>query len=324
MITSHDVAKLAGVSQATVSRAFREDCYINPQTKKKVLDAANELGYFPNLSAKGLKSNRSGVIGLILANYDNRFYTSVTKALEAQMNVHGYRFMIAFSDEDPQKERRYLESFISTRVDGIILAPISKGNSDIVKSAESFGIPVLQFTNRLFPDVSSYCVDDEYGMYVAAKHLLNMGHRRILMVDSADRFSVKSRGFRKAMEEFSCFSDGCIVSCNSKGDMTSPIIFSIGDYKPTAIIGSNSLITVAALRSCRRLGISVPDDMSFIAYDDNEWLDFMHIDAVGHPMEEIGRGLSDTMLELINGQGTVNRLVSPFLVARNSVKRLIH
>ena len=163
MITSHDVAKLAKVSQTTVSRAFRDDCYIHPETRKKVLEAANKLGYFPNYSAKCLKKKQSKIIGLLLSNYNNKFYTTITQSIESHMNENGYRLMLTFSDEKPDKERKYLESFISSRVDGIIYMPVSRSNEDLVKATAQFDIKVLQFTRNLYDYLDAFFIDDELG-----------------------------------------------------------------------------------------------------------------------------------------------------------------
>ena len=331
MITSHDVAKLANVSQTTVSRAFRDDCYIDPKTRQKVLDAAKQLGYFPNYSAKSLKNKQSKIIGLLLASYDNKFYTTVTKAIESYMNDKGYRFMLAFSDEKPEKERKYLESFISSRVDGIIYMPVSSANEDLVKATKQFDIAVLQFTRQIYDYLDAYLIDDENGTFIATRHLLNMGHRRILIVESEVNKgrSPKVNGYHRALEEYGVEADEAnILYFDPEKDIVSEIAYAISDSRATAVLASNNMFTLSALRACRRLSLRIPEDISFISYDDNEWLEFMHIDSVAHPISEIGKQISDIMIELIARRKEDNMLpptvktAKPYMVVRNSVKRI--
>ena len=330
MITSHDVAKLAKVSQTTVSRAFRDDCYIHPETRKKVLEAAEKLGYFPNYSAKSLKKKQSKIIGLLLSNYNNKFYTKITQSVESHMTDNGYRLMLTFSDEKPDKERKYLESFISSRIDGLIFIPVSRKNEDLVKAMAGFDIKVLQFTRNLYDYLDTFFIDDEFGTYMATKYLLNMGHSRILIIESEvnRESSLKIAGYRRAMEEAGAECvPGCVLYLDTDAD-TSLIAYAASDLRPTAVISSSSMFTLSALKACQCLNLKIPDDISFISYDDNEWLDFMHIDAVAHPMDEIGENISDFLLEMINSKddpethAPVVRMIKPHLVVRNSVKRL--
>jgi len=331
MITSHDVAKLANVSQTTVSRAFRDDCYIDPKTRQKVLDAAKQLGYFPNYSAKSLKNKESKIIGLLLASYDNKFYTTVTKAIESHMHDKGYRFMLAFSDEKPEKERKYLESFISSRVDGIIYMPVSRANEDLVKAAKQFDIAVLQFTRQIYEQLDAYLIDDENGTFIATRHLLNMGHRRILIMESEvnEGRSPKIDGYRRALQEYGVeVEEDRILYLDPEKDVVSDLAYAISDSRATAIIASNNMFTLSTLRACRRLSLRIPEDISFISYDDNEWLDFMHIDSVAHPFDEIGKRLSDMLIERIadckskQDAPPITKTAKPYMVVRNSVKRL--
>ncbi len=331
MITSHDVAKLANVSQTTVSRAFRDDCYIDPQTRQKVLDAAKKLGYFPNYSAKSLKNKQSKIIGLLLASYDNKFYTTVTKAIESHMHDKGYRFMLAFSDEKPEKERKYLESFISSRVDGIIYMPVTPANEDLLHAARQFNIAVLQFTRSIYDQLDTYLIDDENGMFIATRHLLNMGHRRILVMENLVNKgrSPKIDGYRRAMNEYGVGVDeNNILYFDPEQDMVSDLAYAISDSRATAIVASNNLFSISTLRACRRLSLRIPEDISFISYDDNEFLDFMHIDSVAHPIDEIGKQLSELLIDRITlrkadqDAPAVHKMAKPYLVVRNSVKRI--
>ena len=183
MVTSQDVARLANVSQATVSRAFREDVYINPETKKKVLKAAEELGYYPNYSARSLKNQKSGIIGLMLSDADNMFYTKLTKSMEKYMKLRGYRLMLTYNDEDPDKERECLESLISSRVEGVFCIPVSERNRDLYDVMRKNGIHVVQVIRKMYDDLNTVVINDEMGGYLATSYLLDRGHRNILITE---------------------------------------------------------------------------------------------------------------------------------------------
>ncbi len=153
MVNSQDVAKYANVSQATVSRAFREDVYINPETKKKVLRAAEELGYFPNYSARSLKQRKSGLIGVMLSDADNVFYNVLIKYIEKFFREKGLRLLLTYNDEDPRKERECLESMLSSRVEGAICLPVSASNKDLYTLMKKNGIHIVQVIRRLFQNL---------------------------------------------------------------------------------------------------------------------------------------------------------------------------
>ena len=330
MVTSHDVAKLAKVSQTTVSRAFRDNCYINPETKQKVLEAAKKLGYYPNYAAKALKHQKSKIIGLLFANANNSFYMSLTQAVESYANERGYRLMLSFTDEDPKKERKYLESFISSRVDGLIYIPVSTDNSDLVDTLSTFDIKVMQFVRELYPQLNTFSINDEYGAYLAVKRLINLGHRQILLpeFDINRTTSKKTAGYLRAFRESGLEADpSLIIYLPFDVDYVSSITYALSEYGATAILSSNSILTVSALKACERLGLSIPDDISFIAYDDNEWLDFMKIDTVAHPMSEIGSQMISSLIDLIENDDSSEaqpqiHTIKPFLLMRNSVKKL--
>ena len=323
MTTSYDVARLAGVSQSTVSRAFRENGKIDPATREKVMEAAKALGYYPNSAARDLKNGETNIIGLLMPDINNTFYSAVTKEIESNLGELGYKLMITFSDANAEKERLSLETLISSRVAGIVYVPTSAKNADIVKNAEATGISVLQFTNKLIEGTPSYMIDDEYGGYTAAKYIFNMNHDRVLIFESSynEKYSAKAEGFLRAAREAGGSIEGNVVFCDTKKDLVSQIIVALTNYRPTAVISTNVILTIAVLRACRRIGYSVPDDINMVAYDDSEWLDFMHIDVVAHPIKEIGREVTDMLMSLIRGTATsADVMTRPYLIVRNSVK----
>ena len=167
---------------------------------------------------------------------------------------------------------------------------------------------------------------------MATRYLINIGHRQILIIESEVNrgASLKVKGYQRAFAEAGMeLNSGSILYLNADVDSTSSIAYSASDLRSTAIISSSSMFTLSALKACQCLNLRIPDDISFISYDDNEWLDFMHIDSVAHPMDEIGEMISDFLLNMINSKESADehkpiiKMIKPHLVVRNSVKRIL-
>lgn len=329
MVTSQDVARLANVSQATVSRAFREDVYINPETKKKVLKAAEELGYYPNYSARSLKNQKSGIIGLMLSDADNMFYTKLTKSMEKYMKLRGYRLMLTYNDEDPDKERECLESLISSRVEGVFCIPVSERNRDLYDVMRKNGIHVVQVIRKMYDDLNTVVINDEMGGYLATSYLLDRGHRNILITEYGfnEKMPVKTAGYMRAFQERGLSSEYAHILDLPFGVDTSALIAgAIVSNNATAIITSNSPMTISALKACKNQGLEIPRDISFIAYDDSPWLDLLNITAMTHPMEDIGKSMADMLYKMLDDSTAPLRPVSlevkPYLLLRNSIRQV--
>jgi len=335
MVTSSDVARLAKVSPTTVCRAFRDDCYVHSDTRKKILAIADELGYFPNYSAKSLKDNKSRIIGLLLSDTNNIFFASLTENIEHLINERGYRLMLAFSNEDAKKERQQLQYFISLRVSGIIYMPVSRSNEDIIKKMKDFDINVLQFARDMYSFFDTYTVDDEEGAYMATSHLLKKGHRNIIITDYDInmRAPVKTMGYARAFKEAGIpLDERNIISLPYNMDASSLIAGAIVERNATAIVTSNNIMTLKALKACNQLKLSIPDDISFIAYDDSEWLEFLGITVIAHQMDRISIDITNALLSLIDSDSSKNMeekkkpqktWVKPYLLLRNSTKDIL-
>ena len=179
MVSSRDVARLAKVSQSTVSRAYREDVYIDPNTRKRVFEAAKQLGYYPNFSARSLRNQQSRIIGLMLSDPNNGFFASLSQHIEKRVAQEGYRLLLAYNEENAEKERNSLESLISTRAEGVLTIPVSRRNEDMYQIMRSNRIGTVQLLRPVYDNMNTVMVNDELGAYIATKYLLEQGHRRM-------------------------------------------------------------------------------------------------------------------------------------------------
>ena len=330
MVNSQDVAKQANVSQATVSRAFRDDTRISPETKRKVIKAAEDLGYYPNYSARGLKQKKSRIIGIMMSDADNIFYNALIKQLERSLVAKGYRLLLSYNDEDPRRERECLESMLSSRVEGVFCIPVSTENEDLYSIMKKNNIHIVQIIRILFPGFDAVTINDEMGAYMATNHLLSQGHKNILMTEYSfnELHPVKTAGYLRALNE-NGLTDDCarILDLSYNVDNSALIAGAMINGNCTAIITSNTIMTINALKAIKSQGLSIPEDISVIAYDDNAWLEFLGVSAITHPMEEIGKAMSELLIGRIEKDSRLPEpqaqiKIKPFLLLRNSIKKI--
>jgi len=204
-VTIEDIAKIAGVSVNTVSRALNNKPDIKEETKKKILKIAKELGYVKNVAASSLRQKVSKTIGVVLEDSSNPFYAEVLKGIEFASRKYGYQLMLMNTERVYENEEKAILTFLQRRVDGFIIAPVQTNDKDIRKLADmNFPVVIL---GRHFEgiNVDEIHSDEVKGGYLATKHLIERGKRHILMINSyLFRSAAKMRleGYKKALEEF--------------------------------------------------------------------------------------------------------------------------
>lgn len=337
MASSKDVAKLANVSVSTVSRAFREEVYINEVTKIKVFKAARELGYTPNLVARSLRNQKSKVIGLIISDIDNIFYSIVTRIIESNLKKAGYRLLLTYSNESSEQELENLNLLSSSQCEGIIFTPTSTKNQATISRLKKQGTALVQMYRVGFEDIDSVMVDNQKGAYSATKHLINSGHSNILLltVKNSIPFSSKnnkpidlrSEGYKQALlEENLPVLDSNIVFLPYHTDLRGLISQKLRETKPTAVIAGTNLIAMDLVKSCKEMKLSIPNDISLVMFDDVDWASLYGITTIAQPITEIAQATCSAILEQIENRKTSNTTFfsnfEPVLISRNSVKNL--
>lgn len=329
MATCREVAKLAGVSTATVSRAFKSGSSINDETQKKILDAAAQLNYVPNLLARGLKSKKSNIIGLIVSDIDNPFYSVVIQNIEAELKKMNYRIIMLFSNENEQQEIENLNILLSSRVDGIIFTPVSKKNRAMIESVKQYNIPILQLYRIAYDDIDSLIIDDEKGAYMATKHLIQNGHSRILLIsENATLPPNRENGFCRAFSDSGMkMNDDYILHVPFYVTARDLLSRKIKALNPTAIIAVTNTLAIETIKLLKELKISIPEDMSIIIYDDISWVSLFDATAISHPINDIACSVSRIILNRIRRKdpnpGVAKSVIDPILISRNSVKYIV-
>jgi LacI family transcriptional regulator len=328
-----DVAALAGVSPGTISNVLNKPELVAPETRARVLDAIEKLGWVRNESARQLRAGRSASIGLVVRNIANPFFSDLAHGVGEVAAAAGYSVLLSDSAQDPGREREALDLFQQLRVRGVILAPISQ------KPGEAFprrpDMPVV-LTNRLstFYDVCTVYVDDFVGGQLAAAHLIERGHRRIAAVGgTVDTAQVRERrdGASRAvllgnpeatLQIFS--SERLDIDAGRTG--AAQIMALPEDERPTAVFALNDLIAIGLLQGLRTRNVAVPQTICIVGYDDIKFAAAaaVPLSSVRQPRAELGRRATEllireiTALENAEAHQHVQERLTPELVVRLS------
>lgn len=273
-ITMHDVAKEAGVSLMTVSRVVNEKEDVSPATRQKVVGVIKKLNYRPSSIARGLATQRTGTLGVVVPDISNPFFSSIVRIAEEEAYAQDYSVFLGNTNEDPQREMAVLQSLEDNQVDGLILCSSRLEDDVLTNVLRRFPTSVLVFRERKSNDIGSITLDDVFGGEIAINHLLKSGHKNIGLV-SGPSISLSAfgryQGYQKALRESGIsVREDWIRRCPPTVESGHQAVHSLISENPeiTALFCHNDLIAVGALQACVDLGRKVPDDIAIIGYDD--------------------------------------------------------
>ncbi|MDR0708486.1 MAG: LacI family transcriptional regulator [Spirochaetaceae bacterium] len=272
--TMKDVARLAGVTQPTVSHVINGTASISKEVSEKVLEAIGKLNYRPNELARGLKTNTSKTIGIVTPDITNSYYACIAKEIEILLVQKGYIAFLSNTDYNRASEQNVIDKLLRYNVDGILIL-CEFLNREPLKHLERYGIPVVFLDDE--PEEYSGCMistDNERGGYLAAKYLIDRGHRRIAYLgEKMSLYPMKMRyeGYRKALTESGIpLNENLMILDNDtvydfgKGLKYSESILA---KKPDAVFASTDIIAIGFMRACISAGIKIPDDIAIVGYD---------------------------------------------------------
>lgn len=330
MSTIVDVARLAGVSTATVSRVINSPDSVKPSTRDRVLRAMKTCGYRYNALARGFATRKSKILGLIVPSITNPVFAESTRGTQDVADDRDYRVVQANTDYSAEREARMIRTFREMRVDGILLTTTDPRHPFLRDLAEEgFPLVLLYSTVRRGP-ISCVGVDNFRGGYLAAAHLAERGHRRIGMIagefSTSDKSCHRWHGFRK------CLSD-CGLSYDSRRVLQFPYDLENGKRgirelmalpePPTAVFCSNDFLAIGAMEGAREMGLDIPGDLSVVGFDDMPLTGFVSpgLNTIRQPAREMGRLGAQTLLARIEEPSAppVHRLLDIQLIERESV-----
>jgi LacI family transcriptional regulator len=297
MANIYDVANAAKVSVATVSAVVNNTAYVSPTLKARVEAAIKRLGYRPNLIARGLATQQSRTLGVIVPNIANPFWPDVVRGIEDEAHRRGYTLLLASGDDDAVKEARYLAMFLAQRVDGILLTKAAGGLSrDVLAQLKSSRTPVVQMM-RSSRTISgdTVLVDERGGSFEAVAHLARLGYQRIAMINGLPDVSTsKNRlaGYREALEASGrTFDDDLVAHGDFWIDSGYRSGLEILKKRPQAVFIANYLMTIGFMRALKQYQLRCPEDIAIVTCDDHPWLDSFapRLTTVNLPKYELGQ-----------------------------------
>lgn len=281
-VTLRDVAREAGVHPATASRALNETTrpLVNEDTARRVLRAASHLGYRPNPIARGLKTNRSTTVGVLLPDLTNPLFPPIVRGIEDRLAEAGYTAVLANTDNDPEKERVHVEMMRGRQVEGFILATAER-NDPLIDDLMSSRTPVV-LVNRTVENESAHAVvaDDHLGSKMAVDHLLSLGHTRVAHIMGPERLSTarnRLEGFTAAMRAAGAEVDQALIHAagaftEAEGARAFRMLLE-AKVPFTAVFAANDLLALGCLDVMEEKGIICPLQVSVVGYNDIPFLD---------------------------------------------------
>lgn len=330
--TMQDVAKQAGVSKATVSHVINGTRYVEKGTKQRVLQAITDLDYRPNAAARSLTTRRTDIIGMVISDATNLFFSEMLAGVDDVIRAKNYGLVVCNTDEILEREDHYLNLLLGQRVDGIIAAATSK-RWNALAAAEVQHTPVV-FVDRKFEYLEEpfVGVDNQGGAAIGTRHLIECGHSQIGILAGFQRLSTmreRAAGFRQALAEanLACRDEWVITSELSieSGKESTLQTLSQAD-RPTALFAGNNLLCLGALLALRELGLRCPDDISIVSFDDHPWASVADppLTVVRQPAREVGQCAAQMLCDFLSEtQPPQARIILPCeLVVRQSVAKL--
>ncbi|MGJ4849461.1 LacI family DNA-binding transcriptional regulator [Bacillota bacterium Meth-B3] len=315
--TISDIARMAGVSKATVSRVINDKSEgVGEATKLRIQQLIREIDYHPNSLARSVAIARSNTIGVVIPDIGNHFYNTVLRGIDDYISAHGYSMLLCNSDNDPQKEQQHLMRFADKRVDGVILCS-GLSNEEFLRGYRRFEIPTVLIGRKFDTYVSDAGVtgDNVSGALEAVGHLIRGGNRHILYLDGVPGTSGcigRLEGYRRAMERAGLPARPEYIR---QGD------FSV-EYGHRAILGAldeglrfdavfsgSDLAAIGAIRALTERGVRVPEEIEVIGFDD---LDFAGIfepplSTVAKPHYTMAKEAARMLLGILNGDDSCRR-----------------
>ncbi len=333
-----DIARYAGVSHTTVSRALRESPLISPDTRGRIQRIAREMGYTPNALAQSLQTQRTNTIGLVVTTIADPFFSDVVKGVEGVAREAGFSVFFGASHNEPEQEIVLIDTFHRRRVDGILIASSRVTNYE--QRLDHIRVPTVlinsqaQSQHKLLYRVA---VDDYLGAQMAVEHLLQLGHRAIGYLGIQSRpYSNQQRlsGYQTALKAAGVEGqkDWIMIApteeASSGEDVNAgrELLTRLLAAGVTAIFCYNDMMAIGGLMACREQRIALPETLSIVGFDDVNAANFVtpQLTTIRQPKVQLGQLAMHVLLGLLDGQPGQNHILAPQLIVRNSAAPCTH
>ncbi|WP_228731287.1 LacI family DNA-binding transcriptional regulator [Clostridium zeae] len=324
-----DVAKKAGVSQTTVSRVISGNTSVNPEIKARVMECIRKLDYHPNIIAQGLVGNKTLLIGVIITDISNPFFSDIIKAIEKETANYGYSIILCNTDGDIEKEKKYINILKSYKVDGILIVPCDSKNKSFI-SLKNSEVPIVVITQDV-QDFSCVSISHYAGGKKVAKHLIDMGYSKFVFVGYES--DEKERGFKEEIENSGFDLNQKYVFINktnnkSMSEELKDFIVKNLNHEGIGIFTHNDIEALMVLHILKELKVKIPDKVALVGFD-NTYISkevSPSISSVAQYIEEIGSRAVEILMNKIDSGDEIKEkhvILEPRLVARESSLKLI-
>ncbi len=332
VVTLKDVAKVAGVSYATVSRALSGSPEVGESTRKRVVRICEEMGYTPNAVARSMVMKRTNIIGLIVTSIDNPFMSEMTAHLEIYARKCGYNLMVCNSSYDLNLEKEVFTLLMGRQVDGIILIPVGSESYESLKNLTT-QVPTVFIGENMIDLPENYVsVDNTTGMQQAAEYLYSLGHRKILYLGARDNsmtHKLRLDGYLKACEKLGIEPN---VIRNTSARSSSQVGYDLAKVyfespcSETAILCAADTLAIGVIQAAYEKGIRIPDDLSLMGFDNISFSALPPIDltTVNQPKQELAVAALEMLQNRIKKPDApyTRTILSPSLIIRNSCRAI--
>lgn len=324
MATSKDVAELAGVSHATVSRVFASPDKVSEKMVEKVYKAARALNYVPNSLASGLKHKNPKNVGLIISNIKNSFFTRVAYNIQKSLSEKKTNLLIGFSNEDIEVEKECISLHLSYRTSTILFTP-SVYDIELERLIKlSSNVRFIQLFRNCYENVDSIVVDDRKGTEMITNLFLEKGHKKILLLDGkSNMLTYRDFGYADAFNKRNLEVDSrYLVQLSLIEDNQEVIKSLITELKPTGIIAVSEILSAQVVEVIHSLGLKIGEDIGVAAYDDSYIAKTLNLTAIGHDEEKIKMLINSCLQEIVfsNSSEHFHIKTEPILIERTSIQ----
>ncbi|MCC6496488.1 MAG: LacI family DNA-binding transcriptional regulator [Propionibacteriaceae bacterium] len=329
MVTLTDVAAAAGVSIATVSHVMNQTRPVAVETVARVNKAIRETGYHRNPHARALRTATTESVGFVASDIANPFSTALMGGIAPALRKARYTLLVANADENPELERDVVDALARQRVDGLIVALTTEASQDDVEHIASLGIPVVLVDRAVSISVDQVLVENTEAVAAVIGEMLDLGHRRVAIVAGKEHHSTtveRVEGWRQAHQRRGLAVDEGLVVLGSVDPPAAAVattaLLGVAD-PPTAFFSTSNVISLGMLRALRAARLSVPEQVSFAAFDDVEWADLLGtpITCLAQPTSDLGATAVELLLRRLADPDVEHRTVRlpPELHVRESV-----
>lgn len=326
-VTIQQVAEKAGVSTASVSRVLNDSSQVTDELKAKVLQAIDELGYYPNRAARHLRAGVVRKVGVLFADISNPFFTSVLAGIESALQQADYVLVLGNSNEDPRIEQLHLNAFLEEGVAGIIFAATTteKERYQFVLQA---GVPMLSIDRTVEGlKIDTVSINNVDASYHATKHLIDLGHKDVAFISGPENRTTTAHyrlmGYLQAMKDAGNLVPRIeIGNFRQEGGYQAMLALLNSSSRPSAVLVSNNLMTLGALQGIHERNLAIPGEIAIVGFDDMPWVTSLQppLTVIAQPTFEMGRIAARLLIDRIRMPGNpVQRInLETQLIIRNS------